>query len=137
MTPHALIDGLTGSEVRQVALAALQAIERAEWHRNRDRLIRDLQACAELAERLALEPVDYQPIPVETRTVRHVHVVRALTDEQREAAASKYVPRERGRRQHGPGPTIKQLAADAGVSYGAMWRALRQKAARDAVREAA
>ncbi|MGB1561597.1 MAG: hypothetical protein ACPHN2_08880 [Sinimarinibacterium flocculans] len=126
MTPADLVDGLTGSEVRQFALAVLQAIERAAWHRNADRFVRDMQACANLAERLALEPADYEPIPVETRTVRHVHVVRALTDEERAAVTSEYVPRPRGGRRHGSGPTIKQLADKAGISYGAMWRALRQ-----------
>jgi transcriptional regulator of aromatic amino acid metabolism len=128
MTPADLIDGLTGSEVRQFALAALQAIDRAAWHRDVRRFVRDMQDCADLAERLALEPSDYQPISVETRTVRHVHVVRALTDEQREAIRREYVPRQRGGRNHGPGPSLKQLAARYGVSY---------TAARNAVREAA
>jgi transcriptional regulator of aromatic amino acid metabolism len=128
MTPADLIDGLTGSEVRQFALAALQAIDRAAWHRDVRRFVRDMQDCADLAERLALEPSDYQPISVETRTVRHVHVVRALTDEQREAIRREYVPRQRGGRNHGTGPSLKQLAARYGVSY---------TAARNAVREAA
>jgi predicted DNA binding protein len=129
MTPADLIDGLTGSEVRQFALAVLQAIERAAWHRDARRFVRDMQDCADLAERLATEPADYQPIPAETRIVRYVPVTRALTDEQREAIRREYIPRQRGGRyQHDTGPSLKQLADRYGVSY---------TAARNAVREAA
>ena len=109
-------------------LAVLQAIERAAWHRDARRFVRDMQDCADLAERLALEPADYAPIPVETRIVRHVHIVRALTDEQREAIRREYIPRSRGGRNHGPGPSLKELSDRYGVSY---------TAARNAVREAA
>jgi predicted DNA binding protein len=129
MTSADLIDGLTGSEVRQFALAVLQAIERAAWHRDTRRFVRDMQDCTDLAERLATEPADYQPIPAETRIVRYVPVIRALTDEQREAIRREYVPRSRGGRyQHDSGPSLKELADRYGVSYGAMWRALKEAA---------
>lgn len=126
--PSDIVDGLTGSEVRQFALAALQAIERAACHRDWRQFVRDMQNAADLAERLATEPADYQPVTVEARTVRHVHIVRALTDEQREAIRREYIPRRRGGRNHEPGPTLAQIAQRFGVSYGAVWRAVRKAA---------
>lgn len=129
MTPAELVDGLTGSEVRQFELAVLQAIERAAWHRDVRKFVRDMQDCADLAERLATEPADYQPIPVETRIVRYVPVTRALTDEQREAIRREYIPRKRGGRyQHDTGPSLKELADRYGVSYGVAWRAVKEAA---------
>ncbi|HBG30747.1 MAG TPA: hypothetical protein DDW98_08980 [Gammaproteobacteria bacterium] len=130
MSARDLIDGLTVPELRDALSAFVSAVDRFDLLGDVKRLHADLLAASKLTERLAWGECQAQmSIPqTETRTVRHVHIVRALTDEQREAIRREYIPRSRGGRNHGPGPSIKELANRYGVSY---------TAARNAVREAA
>lgn len=123
-----IVDGLTGSEVRQFALAVLQAVERAAWHRDWRRFIREVQAAAELAERLAVEPGTYDPPPAKAPQIVRIPVREVLTEEQRQAIRCAYIPRARGGRRKGEGPTLQELADQFGVSYGAAWRAARKAA---------
>lgn len=125
MTAAEIIDGLTGSEVRQFALACLQAVERATWHRDWRRFVADMRDAADLAERLAFEPRDIAPIPAEAPRIMYIPVSEALTDAQRAELRRAYIPRSRGGKSKGEGPTIKELAGKYGVSYGAAWRAVR------------
>lgn len=131
MSARDLIDGLTFPELRDALSAFVSAVDRFDLLGDVKRLHADLRDASSLTERLAWGECRAQmELPqTETRTVRHIHIVRALTDEQRAAIRREYIPRRRGGKyRNDTGPTIKQLADRYGVSY---------TAARNAVREAA